>query len=194
MTHLSIPNTAALAIITLVTWSCAQPTTGRLAMPDSTRTDNKRKSTSCSTPASTIMTSPYSTSWSLPTTWARRATRGRRLSCGRGRLHTAFPDIHYTIDEVVGEEDRVAIRWHWAGTHRGTFRGIPASGKAVSTTGAAIFRLSEGKIVSAALETDRLGFLQQIGAIPEDAVPPSSPPSPRGGTRSPSSSPGGAAP
>src|SRR5688500_3116382 len=40
------------------------------------------------------------------------------------RLGSAFPDIHYTIDDVIAEDDRVAIRWHWSGTHRGSFRGV----------------------------------------------------------------------
>ena len=84
-------------------------------------------------------------------------------------LRTAFPDLHYTVDDLVAERDQVAVRWHWTGTHRGPFRAFPATGKAVSNTGAGIFRLKDGKIVEALLETDRLGFLQQIGAVPEDA-------------------------
>ena len=81
-------------------------------------------------------------------------------------LKTAFPDIHYTVDDVLAEGDRVAIRWHWTGTHKAPFRVIPATGKSVSNPGMAIFRLHDGKVVSAALETDRLGFLEQIGAVP----------------------------
>ncbi len=81
-------------------------------------------------------------------------------------LRAAFPDIHYTVDDVVAEGDRVAIRWHWTGTHRAPFRVIPATGKSVTNAGLAIFRLAGGKVVAAALETDRLGFLEQIGAVP----------------------------
>jgi steroid delta-isomerase-like uncharacterized protein len=97
-------------------------------------------------------------------------------------LRTAFPDIHYTIDDVIAEGDRVAIRWHWTGTHRGPFRVFPATGKTVSNAGLAIFRLQDGKIVAAALETDRLGFLEQIGAVPPNAglgPRPSPTPAPR---------------
>ena len=82
-------------------------------------------------------------------------------------LRAAFPDIHYTIDEAVAESDRVALRWHWTGTHKAAFRGFAATGKAVLNSGVGIFRLDGGKIVAATLETDRLGFLEQIGAIPE---------------------------
>jgi len=84
-------------------------------------------------------------------------------------LRTAFPDIRYTLDDVVAENDQVAVVWHWTGTHRGPFRGFPATGKAVSNRGAGIFRLKDGKVVAAVLETDRLGFLEQIGAVPEGA-------------------------
>jgi steroid delta-isomerase-like uncharacterized protein len=86
------------------------------------------------------------------------------------RLGSAFPDIHYTIEDVLAEDDRVAIRWHWSGTHRGSFRGVAPTGRSLTNAGAAIFRLSAGKIVAAALETDRLGFLQSIGIVAPNEV------------------------
>ena len=93
-------------------------------------------------------------------------------------LRAAFPDIHYAIDEMVAEGDRVAVRWHWTGTHEAAFRGFQATGKAVTNTGTGIFRCREGKIVAAALETDRLGFLEQIGAVPENVGRGPRPPAP----------------
>lgn len=83
-----------------------------------------------------------------------------------GRLRTAFPDIHYTIDELVADSDRVAARWTWRGTFNGQFRDISPTGKRVANTGLAIFRVTGGKIVSATMETDRLGFLLATGKIP----------------------------
>jgi len=82
-------------------------------------------------------------------------------------LRAAFPDLHYTIDDLVADGDRVAVRWHWTGTHRGPFRGFPPTGKTVSNSGTGIFTVRQGKIVAANLETDRLGFLEQIGVVPE---------------------------
>jgi steroid delta-isomerase-like uncharacterized protein len=96
-------------------------------------------------------------------------------------LRAAFPDIRYTVDDLISEGDQVAVRWHWTGTHRGPFRGFPPTGKSVTTTGAGIFRMTDGKIVAAVLETDRLGFLEQIGAVPAGAgrgPRPTSPPAP----------------
>jgi len=82
------------------------------------------------------------------------------------RLHTAFPDLSYTVDDILGEGDKVAVRWHWTGTHRGPFRGIAPTERSVTNTGAAIFRVQNGQIIASALETDRLGFLQSIGVVP----------------------------
>jgi steroid delta-isomerase-like uncharacterized protein len=86
-------------------------------------------------------------------------------------LIKAFPDIHYTVKDLVGEDDRVAIRWTWQGTQTAAFRNVPATGKTVSNDGIAVFVLKNGKIVSASLQTDRLGFLQGVGALPADLAP-----------------------
>lgn len=103
-------------------------------------------------------------------------------------LRSAFPDLHYTLDDVLAEGEEVAVRWHWTGTHNGPFRGYPATGRAVTNNGIGIFRIREGKIASASLETDRLGFLQQIGIVaegvgtgarPSTPIAPSQGPSPK---------------
>ncbi len=81
-------------------------------------------------------------------------------------LRQAFPDIHYTVDEILAEGDRVAIRWTWKGTHRGAFQGFPASHREITNAGVATFQLRDGKIVRGWQQTDRLGFLQEIGVVP----------------------------
>ena len=81
-------------------------------------------------------------------------------------LRTAFPDMHYTVDDVVAEGDKVAVRWHWTGTHKAAFRNFPATGKITTNSGTGIFHCKDGKIVAANIETDRLGFLEQVGAVP----------------------------
>ena len=86
------------------------------------------------------------------------------------RLRTAFPDLTYTIEQLFGEGDEVAVRWHWTGTHRGPFRGVAPTERSITNTGAAIFRVRNGQVVAAALETDRLGFLQSIGVVPPNEV------------------------
>jgi len=78
----------------------------------------------------------------------------------------AFPDLVVTIEDCLAEGDRVAIRGVLTGTHRGELAGIPATGQPVKVTVQQSFRLRDGKIAEAWLEIDRLGILQQIGAIP----------------------------
>jgi predicted ester cyclase len=83
-------------------------------------------------------------------------------------LRAGFPDIRFTIEQLVAEGDRVAVRWTWTGTHTGTFRGFAASGKEVRDTGLVLYTFAGGKVVGAIIETDRLGVLQQIGVVPAD--------------------------
>jgi steroid delta-isomerase-like uncharacterized protein len=84
------------------------------------------------------------------------------------KLRASFPDLVYTLDELVADGDRVAVHWTWRGTHSAPFRDFPASGKRVINSGLAIFQLAAGKITSATMETDRLGFLIALGVIAYD--------------------------
>jgi steroid delta-isomerase-like uncharacterized protein len=86
-------------------------------------------------------------------------------------LRIGFPDIHYTLEDLFAEGDHVAVRWTWEGTHTAPIRGYPAHGTRVKDTGMAIYELRAGKIEKVTLQTDRLGFLQQIGVVPGDAAP-----------------------
>jgi steroid delta-isomerase-like uncharacterized protein len=83
-------------------------------------------------------------------------------------LRQGFPDIQWTIEDLVAAGDRVAVRWSWQGTHKNPFRGFPASHKKVTDKAIAIYQFRDNKIVHAWIETDRLGLLQQIGAVPQD--------------------------
>lgn len=81
-------------------------------------------------------------------------------------LRTGFPDIHFTIDQLIAEADRVVVRWTWRATHTGPFRHVAATNKPVLNSGIAIYQIADHKITRNWLETDRLGALQQMGALP----------------------------
>lgn len=83
-------------------------------------------------------------------------------------LLRGFPDIKFTLEDVIAEGDRVVVRWMWQGTHDGDFRGYAPTGKRARSTGTVIYQFKDGKITRSWLETDRLGVLQQIGIIPAD--------------------------
>jgi steroid delta-isomerase-like uncharacterized protein len=81
-------------------------------------------------------------------------------------FRTGFPDLRWTIEELVGEDDRVVLRVIARGSHQGSFLGIAPTGKSVKVNGTAIYRLEGGKIVEAWVLRDVLGMLQQIGVVP----------------------------
>lgn len=82
------------------------------------------------------------------------------------RERTAFPDIHFVVEDQIAEGDKVATRWTATGTHQRELMGIPASGKFATVTGIMISRILEGKIVEGWSNWDALGMLQQMGVAP----------------------------
>ncbi len=81
-------------------------------------------------------------------------------------LRLAFPDLRYTVDDVIAEGDRVVVRWNWQCTHRGEFMGVAATGKRATVTGMAIYRVADGQCVERWVELGLLGLLHQLGAVP----------------------------
>ena len=61
-------------------------------------------------------------------------------------LRQGFPDLQFTIQEMVAEGSRVVVRWTSHGTHRGMFAGTAATGRQVSNEGIGIYRVEDGKI------------------------------------------------
>ncbi len=83
-----------------------------------------------------------------------------------GMMRAAFPDIHWAVEEMVAEGDKVVTRFSWTGTHRGSFMGIPATGKSVVVKGVVIDQLAGGKMSASQMLMDSLGMMQQLGVIP----------------------------
>jgi steroid delta-isomerase-like uncharacterized protein len=82
-----------------------------------------------------------------------------------------MPDLHFTLEEVVAEGDRVACRMTARGTHSGTLFGIPATGKQGGAGAMVIARFdSAGKWVEDWAVWDQVGMLQQLGVIPAPAA------------------------
>ena len=78
----------------------------------------------------------------------------------------AFAEVHCTVEDIVAEGDKVALRWTWGGTHKGKYMGIAPTGKQVTLTGIVISRIVGGKNVEEWGEMDMLGMMQQLGAVP----------------------------
>lgn len=84
-------------------------------------------------------------------------------------LHTGFPDIHVVIDDLIATDDGVAVRWHTdRQTHTGPYRGIPPTGRPVTTTGNNLYRIRDERIDGAWVQADSVGLAQQLGVVPGD--------------------------
>jgi steroid delta-isomerase-like uncharacterized protein len=80
---------------------------------------------------------------------------------------TAFPDCKYSIDDIIAEGDKAVGRYHFTGTHKGAYLGIPPTGKKVKTEGIGIFKIAGGKFVEAWFAADTMSMMQQLGAVPK---------------------------
>ncbi len=81
-------------------------------------------------------------------------------------FRAAFPDMSYTVEDMIAEGDKVVDRLTWEATHQGELMGIPPTGNKVRVTEMHISRIADGKIVERWGQPDRLGLMQQLGAIP----------------------------
>jgi steroid delta-isomerase-like uncharacterized protein len=86
-------------------------------------------------------------------------------------LRTAFPDLHFTIVELVAEGDTVAGRVTMSGTHLGPFQGIPPTGRSFQQAHMHFVRFRDGKAIEHRAVRDDLGMMRQLGVIaaPADA-------------------------
>jgi predicted ester cyclase len=77
--------------------------------------------------------------------------------------YVTFPDAEETVLDLVAEGQRVAVRSRFRGTQMGGIGSYPPSGKVLSATYLAIYRLERGRIAEAWAEWDNLCGLQQLG-------------------------------
>jgi steroid delta-isomerase-like uncharacterized protein len=77
----------------------------------------------------------------------------------------AFPDLVTTIDEIVEDGDRMAIRWHSKGTHDRSFLGVPSTGRTVEVSGATFSRFEGDLVVEEFVTWDPRALLAALGII-----------------------------
>ena len=84
----------------------------------------------------------------------------------RAMLHAAFPDLRITIEDIVAEGDRVAVRARWTGAHRGPLPivPVPVGNRPFSFTGMVFWRVRDHQIAERWANIDRLALIQQLTA------------------------------
>jgi steroid delta-isomerase-like uncharacterized protein len=84
-------------------------------------------------------------------------------------MQAAFPDLRFTVNDMVAEDNTVVARITVRGTHRGAYLGVQPTGKQVVIDGIDILRFADGKVSERWGQFDDLGMLQQLGLVPATA-------------------------
>ena len=81
----------------------------------------------------------------------------------------AFPDKHFTVEDVIAKADKVVLRWSFRGTHAGEFwtplGTAPATGKTLTLRATMTYRLEGGRIAEEWACIDWLDVVQQLGVV-----------------------------
>ena len=80
------------------------------------------------------------------------------------RLYRAFPDIEYTVDDVLVAGAKMALRWQGRGTHRGEYQGMAPSGRQVTYDGITIYELRGDRIARIWVSTNVIGVMRSLQA------------------------------
>ena len=98
----------------------------------------------------------------FPSSSSKATTRAADIQSTK-RNWKALPDVHWRIEEMVAEGDRVAARFTSTGTPKEEWSGIPVSGKKFEIGGIFIVRIQNGKVIEQREDADLLGLFQQLG-------------------------------
>jgi predicted ester cyclase len=104
-----------------------------------------------------------------PHSWPGIQPGVENLKQGQKRITAGISDARMTIEDMIAEGDKVAVRLVSHGRHTGEFMGLPPSGREYDITETHIFRLADGKVSDHWLNADMLGLMQQLGALPNEA-------------------------
>ena len=98
----------------------------------------------------------------FPSRSTKPTSREESIEFGK-MMHNAFPDVTFSIEEMIAVGDKVISRFIFRGTHEGESQGIPATGNKIEVSGITIMRIENGKVVEEREEYDTLGEMQQLG-------------------------------
>ncbi len=80
----------------------------------------------------------------------------------------SFTDVQATVEDLVAEGDKVAVRYTWTGRHTGEFMGAPPTDKLIIFRLITILRIVDGKVVEEWEGSDMLDMERQLGLIPAE--------------------------
>jgi steroid delta-isomerase-like uncharacterized protein len=79
-------------------------------------------------------------------------------------MRTGFSDVQWKAEEMIAQDNKVAVRWTLTGTHDGEFMGVKPTGKKVKVTLMNFYYFNEdGKVVNDIAAEGMVGFLRPLG-------------------------------
>jgi steroid delta-isomerase-like uncharacterized protein len=81
------------------------------------------------------------------------------------RMRASFPDLEYSLDEMIAEDDKVAVCWTMHATHRGEYLGVAPTGRQIRLRAIVVMTFRDGKVVGRRGVVDQFGLLKQLGAV-----------------------------
>jgi steroid delta-isomerase-like uncharacterized protein len=76
---------------------------------------------------------------------------------------SAFPDLKFTVEDMIAERNEVVAHWTVRGTHRGQFLGMQPTEKSATVSGTTIYRIDKGKITESWADWNLLSLMEQLG-------------------------------
>jgi len=83
-----------------------------------------------------------------------------------GEWLVGFPDLHFTVGQMIAEGDLVVTYAAMHGTHTGIWNGVSPSGREINIRMTVTHRIVNQKIVADWVLVESLGFFQQLGLLP----------------------------
>jgi steroid delta-isomerase-like uncharacterized protein len=103
-------------------------------------------------------------------TWPSTGHPKDDLKGAMERTSKGLSDVSFTIDDMIGEGDQVAVRLTARATQTGQLMGMPPSGKTYEIAEIHIFRIRDGKVAEHWHQFDQMGMMKQLGAMPGQPV------------------------
>jgi predicted ester cyclase len=102
----------------------------------------------------------------VPHSWGPMPPGREPLKQAIDRVYGGLSDHRMVIEDLIAEDDRVAIRLRSRARQTGTFMGIPATGREYEITETHVLRIRDGQVVEHWRDADMLGLMQQLGVLP----------------------------
>ena len=100
-----------------------------------------------------------------PHSWGNMPSGVEPLKQAIKHVHAALSEVSFKIEDVIAEEDKVAVRVTAHGRQKGEFMGVPATGREYTISETHIFHLRDGKVSEHWRDADMLGLMRQLGAL-----------------------------